>query len=104
MKTRIGIKIEKQMDKMSRELMDADADIEVLIDDQMKLGEQANPARLAVLQRVQGCIQNAAVRLGVDGILRGDVEYIIDLVDDDRTPGETPAARIGSKMLTDKQG
>ncbi len=87
--TIIGIKIEKQMDKLSRELWEADADIEALIDEPRKLGEHANPARLAVLQRVQGCIQNAAVRLGVDGRLRGDIEYVVGLADDDRAPVET---------------
>lgn len=52
-----------------------------LIAEQRTFGEYANPARLAVLQRVQGCIQKAAARLGVDGILRGDVEYVIGLAD-----------------------
>ncbi len=89
--TRIGIKIEKQMDKLSRDLLDADANIEALIAEHRKFGEHANPARLAVLQRVQGCIQKAAARLGVDGILRGDIEYIVGLADTDRALVETTA-------------
>ncbi|MFA4957276.1 MAG: hypothetical protein WC556_09945 [Candidatus Methanoperedens sp.] len=40
---------------------------------------------------MQGCIQNAAARLGVDGILRGDIEYIVGLADTDRALVGTPA-------------